>query len=243
MPRPDHDNTRQDMPQCPMVRASYSIPLFFFLSACSADTTKTPGQNGDARASTDTLVMAPDTGETHPDAASNASDSGQNPPRDASTNTPMDSGQTRIDVGPARDAAPPVRDSGFSRDAEPKDARAEDARVITTDSGVSNRDAGSSGCPCSATEYCDHTTRYSCSGIGICLPRPSACNRILRPVCSCDKMYYPNECEAHRVGKDVKHEGACDCRDTGCPTNESCQACQGPMMSITYQCIPAGAAC
>ena len=220
----------------------FSFGLIFMLSGCSQDIMPLDPQDQDAATRADVSMTSPDSGSSFPDAQTAPSDTGTNPSQDSGTPPRIDAGDMTKDATAATDATTPRPDSGVSRDASIRDARAPDAQVQNPDSGVGRIDAGSGVCSCTNQEYCDNTTQYSCSGQGMCQPRPMACNRILRPVCGCDKMDYPNECEANRAGVDIRHEGGCDCRDLGCPSNETCQPCRS-QTGLTYICLPAGVAC
>jgi len=237
------DKSCPDVPLWDMFRCTVSVTLLFVIAACSQATKNPQSRNRDAQDPRDAIAMISDTSTSHYDANSLPPDSGESNRRDAADNNTRDSGETNLDAGNSMDAAKPPKDSGTIKDAEPKDAMIRDAQVNPRDTGVATGDAGANACNCTTREYCENTTQYSCSGIGRCQTRPQACNRILRPVCSCDKMDYPNECEANRAGKDIRHEGRCDCRDLGCPNNESCQACQTATQTVTYICLPAGVAC
>ena len=224
-----------------MVRSSILTTLIFVLAACSQDTEAPQSQNRDAQETRDAVAMGTDSGDKTPDAA--ATDSGNMTARDAAAPNPTDSGGKEMDAGDIMDATRPPKDSGTIKDAMTRDAMTQDAQVNPLDTGVVTGDAGANACNCTTREYCENTTQYSCSGIGQCQVRPQACNRILRPVCGCDKMDYSNECEANRAGVDIRHEGRCDCRDLGCPNGESCQGCQTASQTVTYICLPAGVAC
>jgi hypothetical protein len=101
---------------------------------------------------------------------------------------------------------------------------------------------------CEAGLFCNFTADFDCGeadGMGVCEMRPEICSRIFMPVCGCDGNDYSNACEAQRAGADVRSDGMCappDCRVSGCPTGQSCQACRGPMGG-TFVCIPDGAVC
>jgi len=45
--------------------------------------------------------------------------------------------------------------------------------------------------------------------MGVCKPRPSACDLIISPVCGCDGRNYTSACEAATKGVTVKRSGIC----------------------------------
>lgn len=62
---------------------------------------------------------------------------------------------------------------------------------------------------CAKTEYCDFTTPLSCTGDGMCKPRPEGCTGLYDPVCGCDGKTYSNGCTAHVAGVDYASKGPC----------------------------------
>ena len=104
-----------------------------------------------------------------------------------------------------RDAAPTI-------DArEPVDAARADA-----DPGAPDAAPASCGgftnerCKDEPNTYCDF--QQNCGEgdqSGVCTPRPDACSPVVSPVCGCDGMDYPNECEAYLAGTDIASEGNC----------------------------------
>ncbi|MEQ9079276.1 MAG: Kazal-type serine protease inhibitor domain-containing protein [Sandaracinaceae bacterium] len=61
---------------------------------------------------------------------------------------------------------------------------------------------------CGAGDYCQ-LTEGACSGDGVCVPRPEACDLGLAPVCGCDGVTYGNACEAAAAGAALLHSGQC----------------------------------
>jgi hypothetical protein len=49
-----------------------------------------------------------------------------------------------------------------------------------------------------------------CEGAGVCAAKPQICPTIVAPVCGCNNKTYNNNCEAHRAGVNVKHDGKCE---------------------------------
>ncbi|TNE52575.1 MAG: hypothetical protein EP343_00140, partial [Deltaproteobacteria bacterium] len=69
-----------------------------------------------------------------------------------------------------------------------------------------------SGCTqdadCKSSEFCQFAVGQ-CSGCGACKAKPSACNRLFKPVCGCDGKTYGNACSAESQGVSLKSEQAC----------------------------------
>jgi hypothetical protein len=114
---------------------------------------------------------------------------------------------------------------------------------------------GFTGASCGPSEFCDYMRGDYCGAAdatGVCMVRPEICPDIFMPVCGCDGMSYGNACEAHARGTDDAADGECDapppppppadCRVTGCPMGQHCDACLTPD-GVAYACIPDGAAC
>jgi len=74
-------------------------------------------------------------------------------------------------------------------------------------------------CP-SSDEFCNYEESAGGQGCvdiadaaGVCQTQPRACTREYKPVCSCDRRSYSNDCEAHAAGASILHEGACTEKD------------------------------
>lgn len=65
---------------------------------------------------------------------------------------------------------------------------------------------------CAEDEYCAYQPGQICGALdapAICLPRPTACDQVYAPVCSCDGQTYGNACEAAAAGKGIQSFGEC----------------------------------
>jgi len=108
------------------------------------------------------------------------------------------------------DGAPVIDADPNAPDADPN---APDADPTAPDAAPPGPECGGpTGAICSAGAYCDWTPD-SCglSGeTGACAPRPTGpCPELYYPVCGCDNMTYPNECDANAFGHDIIHTGVC----------------------------------
>jgi hypothetical protein len=146
--------------------------------------------------------------------------------------------------------------------------------TTTTNAGGSTSSGGAGGAgtcggfageACGPDEFCDFV-EDSCGAadrVGVCTPKPMACDRIYDPVCGCDGQVHDNGCIANSDGTDVSNAGGCAmppagtfacgpkfclklqqyCRqvndDTGQPPSYSCvslpQACTG--MNASCMCL------
>lgn len=64
---------------------------------------------------------------------------------------------------------------------------------------------GFAGLACEDNSYCDYEADQcgGADGVGLCRPRPTACDDVLDPVCGCDGRSYGNACLAAQAGFDV----------------------------------------
>lgn len=90
---------------------------------------------------------------------------------------------------------------------------------------------GIAGIPCDEGAFCKLPVgACSCDHFGICQPIPGACPTIVDPVCGCDGVTYPNECEADRASANIRHRGPCA---QLCDSNADCpnanQFCKRPI--------------
>ena len=61
---------------------------------------------------------------------------------------------------------------------------------------------------CSSGSYCKKT-EGGCNSAGVCTVRPEICLLFFGPVCGCNGVTYPNDCEAARAGLSVAYQGEC----------------------------------
>ena len=106
--------------------------------------------------------------------------------------------------------------------------------------GVSKRHNGEcericgtvAGIPCNDGELCE-LPPHTCDTAdldGHCVPIPDACPELYEPVCGCDGVTYPNDCERVRAGAQLDHFGPCirPCSsDADCGTGEVCVTMPG----------------
>jgi hypothetical protein len=73
------------------------------------------------------------------------------------------------------------------------------------------RCAGIAGLPCPEGQVCD-LDPGGCDIVdwqGTCVPKPDVCLEIFRPVCGCDGVTYPNDCQRIATGAQKDHGGRC----------------------------------
>jgi hypothetical protein len=105
---------------------------------------------------------------------------------------------------------------------------------------------------CGAGEVCDCRLASCGKSGGVCVARPEVCPQLAAPVCGCDGMTYPNDCERLRAGVCKRSERPCveagGCFDTneGRCTGEVCSPaspCEQPNQLCSPKCVvppPAG---
>lgn len=77
-------------------------------------------------------------------------------------------------------------------------------------SGQSCGTRGAAACP--ADQFCSYGPGDDCGATdkpGHCMAKPTACPRIVAPVCGCNGKSFTNGCEAASAGVGVKDNGAC----------------------------------
>lgn len=70
---------------------------------------------------------------------------------------------------------------------------------------------GIAGFPCDEGQFCDFHPGFckATDVMGQCVPFPDACPTVYDPVCGCNDMTYPNDCERIRAGVAKAHDGPC----------------------------------
>ncbi|MDY0001297.1 MAG: proprotein convertase P-domain-containing protein [Polyangia bacterium] len=72
--------------------------------------------------------------------------------------------------------------------------------------------------------------------IGVCLPVPSSCPRLYRPVCGCDGITYGNDCTRQWAAVALDHDGPC-VGDAHCTMPSDCNQFPHPMCVGEWACI------
>jgi hypothetical protein len=90
---------------------------------------------------------------------------------------------------------------------------------------------GIGGLACEDGDFCDYRG-HSCGAgddLGSCQARPDGCDGAYAPVCGCNGLVYPNECEANAAGFDASEAAACEAPDDYvrcgyrfCPKADTC---------------------
>lgn len=139
---------------------------------------------------------------------------------DNTTHLPGGTDTTTVDGDPAiseNDSAASDFSDDLASDEEPSDTEP----PLDKDTVRPDTDTIDSVCiehwDCSEGLFCRRNVG-ACAGPGVCAMMPSACDMVSAPVCGCDGLTYPNECEAHRGGHNVSYDGVCEpgasCLDT-----------------------------
>ena len=71
---------------------------------------------------------------------------------------------------------------------------------------------GKQGLQCAGDQWCDYDSACGFADqLGVCRPRPTACDADCPGVCGCDGNFYCNECVANGAGVDVADGGLESC--------------------------------
>lgn len=107
------------------------------------------------------------------------------------------------------------------------------------------------GIPCDdANDFCKTPIgECCCDFLGICTPTGGSCPAVWDPVCGCDHVTYPSECDADSAGVSIQHYGPCGSQcglpgDPPCGNDSFCQFpigdCGGGNIAGTCTPIPLG---
>ena len=91
---------------------------------------------------------------------------------------------------------------------------------------------GPAGIACPPGQFCKAPVGHCDFDVpGLCTPIPNGCPDVWEPVCGCDGVTYPNECESDRAQMSILHYGECGpvCfTDGDCPAlNQFCKFPEG----------------
>ncbi len=100
----------------------------------------------------------------------------------------------------------------YGNDCERQSAGVQKAHDGPCEFGGGNSCGGIVGDTCEEGQFCDRAEGL-CLGAdipGICVDVPESCAEIFDPVCGCNGMTYPNDCERQQVGVQKSHDGECE---------------------------------
>jgi hypothetical protein len=70
---------------------------------------------------------------------------------------------------------------------------------------------GFAGLACPPNQFCEFPAGQCFNdSLGTCTPIPQNCTDIFDPVCGCDNVTYPNDCERQRAGVPLDYQGGCE---------------------------------
>lgn len=148
---------------------------------------------------------------TKPDAINDAAPADAPAPQDSA---PLPDAPAPADAQPPLDVAPPT-DAGPAPD--------------TADASTPKTCGGFAGLMCNKSQMCNVLGCGADMG-GECVPWVPACPPSIQPVCGCNGITFPGDCERIKAGVAKKSDGACpgaatDCQAAGpntCPAGQYC---------------------